>query len=136
MNTNIILELVAIDLDKISIEYVRVLKDLATSYLFGGLPFPKALGRVREAMPKISTCLQPRAIALDKPNGSVRLPKRVASFGTPLPTSETRVGERMKPSGGHLIKSLPFSPHPMLGLSTSKILGALLVRPPTLSHPP
>ena len=92
------------------------------------------MGRVRTLVPKLNVQSLPKDTAkkIMSKNGKILVP---TSFGVPLPTSTTKVGEGLGMSGGYPIARQSTTPHPRLGTTVPKSMGAFpTMRPPTSSQ--
>ena len=66
LKTNIILEPEVVYMDRYYIEYVKVPKEVVSTYFFGGLPLFDAIGGVKNLMPEVSVHPHLKEIAKKK----------------------------------------------------------------------
>ena len=93
LKTNIILDPKFIYRDRYNIEYIKVPKELVSTYYFGGgLLLYNALGQVRMLVPKPSIQSLPKEVSRKTMSKNGRDPTPT-SHKVPLPTSTTKVGE-------------------------------------------
>ena len=76
--TNLILDPEVIYKDRYGIEYVRVPKEIVSTYYYGGLPLFDVIGGVRAAKPALSAQSHPQVRNFHQPNCECETPKKAS----------------------------------------------------------
>ena len=134
LKSNIILNPEVVYRDQYNIEYVKVPKEVVSTYYFGGLPLYNAIGQVRTSFLELSIQSLSRNTYQKTLSRSKRDPA-TTSYKVPLSTKITKVRGGIGMRGENLAVKHPTTPHKDIGTSPNKTMEAFSVKLPTTSQP-